>query len=142
MKQLSGTNQNSNKIENVPTPVNGNDAANKKYVDTKTPRVTTIAISGSTYNIDTDTTDLAIISSPTANFTIATSGTPANGQKVMLRLVNGAIAYIPTWGAIFMSSGVAALPPSYTANKTNLHGFVYDSNKSKWVLLAVDVDGY
>lgn len=35
VKRLSNTDQNSTKIENVPTPLAGGDAANKAYVDTK-----------------------------------------------------------------------------------------------------------
>ncbi len=107
-----------------------------------TPRVNTLTVSGSTYTINTDTTDLAIISSPTANFTIATSGTPTDGQKLQLRIVNGGTAYTPTWNSIFMSSGLVTLPTAYTASKTNLHGLVYDANKSKWVLMALDPAGY
>lgn len=51
MKQLSGTNQNSNKIENVPTPVNDNDAANKKYVDDKVPTITVSSTAPSSPNV-------------------------------------------------------------------------------------------
>lgn len=102
------------------------------------PRVNTLTVSGSTYTINTDTTDLAIISSPTANFTVATSGTPVDGQLVRLRIVNGATAYTPTWNTIFMSSGGVFLPSSYVASKTNLHLFEYVASKSKWVLMAFD----
>lgn len=105
-------------------------------------RVNTLTVSGVTYTINTDTTDMAIVSSPTANFTIATSGTPTDGQKISLRVVNGSTAYTPTWNSIFASSGLVTLPASYTANKTNMHGFVYDANKSKWVLMAFDPAGY
>lgn len=35
MKHLSDTNVNSNKLENLPTPVNVGDATNKQYVDTQ-----------------------------------------------------------------------------------------------------------
>lgn len=37
VKRLSGTNQNTQPLVNVPTPVNPNDAANKDYVDTFAP---------------------------------------------------------------------------------------------------------
>lgn len=33
VKRLSNTDQNDNKLENIPTPINDGDAANKKYVD-------------------------------------------------------------------------------------------------------------
>lgn len=38
MKHLADNNFNSNKLENVPTPVNSGDAVNKAYADTKLPR--------------------------------------------------------------------------------------------------------
>lgn len=135
------------RILGLTDPTQNDEAATKKYVDdhssSSTPRVSTLVVSGSTYTINTDTTDLAVISSPTANFTVTTSGTPVDGQKVQLRVINGATGYTPTWNSIFISSGLVSLPASaYPVSKTNMHGFMYDSNKSKWVLVALDPAGY
>lgn len=107
------------------------------------PRVNTLTAVSNVYTINTDTTDLAVISSPSANFTVNVSGTPTDGQKVQLRIINGATAYTPTWNGIFISSGLVLLPSAaYPVSKTNMHGFTYDGNKSKWVLTALDPAGY
>lgn len=135
------------RILGLTDPTQNDEAATKKYVDdhssSSTPRVSILTVSGSTYTINTDSTDLAVISSPAANFTVATSGTPVDGQKVQLRVINGATGYTPTWDGIFISSGLVSLPAAaYPASKTNMHGFMYDGNKSKWVLVALDPAGY
>lgn len=147
MTKFSINNGGNPRILGLSDPTQNDEAATKKYVDdhssSSVPRVSTLTASGSTYTINTDITDLAVISSPTTNFTVTTSGTPIDGQKVRLRIINGATAYSPTWDAIFMSSGLVSLPSTpYPSTKTNLHGFIYDANKAKWVLVAFDAVGY
>jgi hypothetical protein len=107
-------------------------------------RVNTLVVSTSTYTPNTDTTDLAIISSPTAAFTVANpSGTAADGQRFMLRIASGATGWTPTWGTNYLSSGIATLPTTaLPASKTVTFGFIYDAAKTKWVLLAADGVGY
>jgi hypothetical protein len=110
-----------------------------------TPRTSTVTVSSNTYTINGDTTDLAeITTAPAADFTIAApAGTPTNGQMLTLRITSGTTGYIPTWDAVFMSSGIATLPGSaLPASKTVTFGFQYNSNNSKWILLAADTTGY
>jgi hypothetical protein len=102
------------------------------------PRVSTLTVSGSTYTINSDTTDLAIINSPTANFTVTASGTPGDGQNLSLRVVNGSTPYTPTWNSLFISSPGYALPSSYTASSTITHSFMYNAAASAWELIGID----
>lgn len=107
-------------------------------------RVSTLVVSANTYTPAGDTTDLAIISSPTANFTIAApTGTPVDGQQLTIRIRSGATGYAATWNAIYQSSGVGTLPTAaLPANKTVTVGLAYDLAVNKWVALAVDSTGY
>jgi lysophospholipase L1-like esterase len=107
------------------------------------PNRYTLTVSGSTYTIDTNKTGLAIISSPSADFTVTTSGnTPLDGQPLILRVKSGATPYVPTWNSIFTSSGLVTLPTTYPASKTVTHKFAYDAVATKWVLMALDPTGY
>ena len=107
-------------------------------------RVNTLVVSGSTYTPDCDSTDVAVITTPAANFTVAApTGTPINGQKLLLRVRSDGTGRTPTWNAIFLSSGVCTLPSSaLPASKTVSFGFIYDTVNSKWVLMALDATGY
>ena len=108
-----------------------------------TPRVNTLAVSSNTYTPNIGTTDLAIISSPTANFTVAApSGTPSDGQRFILRIVSGSTVYTPSWASGYISSGSTALPTSLNANKTQELGFTYNLARTSWVLVAFDSVGY
>lgn len=109
-----------------------------------TPRVNTLVVSGSTYTPAINTTDLAIINTPSADFTVANpTGTPVDGQKLTLRIKSGATGYIPTWGSGYQSSGLCVLPNyAQPASKTVTLGFTYDAAAAKWVLLAFDMVGY
>jgi hypothetical protein len=109
-----------------------------------TKRVNTLTVSTSTYTPAGDTTDLALISSPTAAFTVANpTGTPTDGQQLVLRIKSGATGYAPTWGTIYQSSGIATLPTTaLPASKTVTFGFTYDAAAVKFVLMAYDGTGY
>lgn len=106
---------------------------------------TTLAPSGSTYSPSRTTNyNIAIVNSPTSAFSIGNlaSGTPVNGDILMLRIISGSNAYSISWGSGYIGSGIATLPSAGVANKTITCGFQYDSTKGRWVLLAVDNIGY
>lgn len=107
-------------------------------------RVVTLTVSGSTYPPNSDTTDEALIITPSGGFTVATpTGTPGDGQRLIIRIRSGATGFTPTWGAGYESSGVAPLPSGPLPNsKTVTFGFIYDASAAKWVLLASDPTGY
>lgn len=101
--------------------------------------------SSATPAINTDTTDqfnitalAAAITSMTTNLT----GTPRDGQHLLIRIKDNATARTITWGASFVSSGVATLLATTVISKTHLIGLIYDSAATKWVCVAVDAVGY
>ena len=109
-----------------------------------TPRVNTVA-SSATPAINTDTTDLFTITALAANITSMTSGltgTPTDGQKLLIRIKSDATPRTITWGASFSSSGVATLLATTVASKTHMVGFIYDSAAALWLCVAVDATGY
>ena len=107
-------------------------------------RTASLIPSSNNYTPNSATTDLAIISNPTANFTIANpSSTADDGQRLVIRIVSGATAYTPSWGSAYMASGMTSLPTtSLPSSKTVTLSFVYDSSIAKWILLAADTVGY
>jgi hypothetical protein len=107
------------------------------------PRVGSLTVSSNTYTPSTSY-DLCWIVSPTAAFTLANpSGTPVDGQKMMVRVASGSTGYIMSFGTQYSSSGIAILPTTaLPASKTCTFGFMWDNSRSLWVLLAFDGAGY
>ena len=101
-------------------------------------RVVVIA-DGTSITMNADTTDIAtqantqILGTLTVN---APTGTPVNGQKLMLRLTSTNVQTF-SWNAIFAGSTDQALPTASSgASKTDYMGFIYNSTASKWQMLA------
>lgn len=118
-------------IDNIP----GNTATytNKRV----NPRVVT-ATDDATAVIDTDVTDqyqLTAIANATA---FSTTGTPVNGQKLVIRLKDAGVSKALDWttGANFNAVGVTLLTAT-TAGKTHYIGCMYNSANSKWDVIAV-----
>lgn len=129
-------------VEGIVIPsVSSTNTLTNKWVQ---PRVNTTA-SSATPAINTDTTDQFTITALAAAITSMTSsltGTPVDGQKLMIRIKDNGTARAITWGASFVSSGVATLLATTVANKTHMIGLIYDSAAAKWVCVAVDATGY
>ena len=99
------------------------------------PRVTSVT-STTTLTVDSSTTDQAAITAQSGALTIASpTGSPANGQKLIIRIKAVGISVI-TWNAIFRIIGTT-LPISTTANKTIYVGLIYNSLDTKWDVVAV-----
>jgi hypothetical protein len=120
-------------------------AATKTMTNTRvTPRVGTTA-SSATPTINTDDVDQFNITAQAAAITSMTtnlSGTPTDGQKLLIRIKDNGTARAITWGASFVSSGVATLLTTTVISKTHMSLFIYDAAASKWVCVAVDATGY
>lgn len=104
-------------------------------------RTNTVASSG-TPSINTDTTDIFTITALAAAITSMTtnlSGTPVNGQKLIIRIKDDGTARAITWGASFASRG-ATLPTTTTVNKYLYVGFIYNSTASVWDCVAVSTE--
>lgn len=124
----------------VPTVSSTSTLSNKRV----TPRVGTVA-SSATPTINTDTVDQFNITALAADITSMTtnlSGTPTDGQRLLIRITDNGTARAITWGASFASSGVATLLATTVVSQTHLVGLIYDSADSKWVCMAVDEAGY
>jgi hypothetical protein len=116
----------------------GGNAATATTAVTVPVRNTTLADSR-TITVNVDTTDLAVQTNTqtVGLLTIAApSGTPASGQKFILRLQCTNVQTF-SWNAVFAGSTDLALPASTTgSSKYDYVGFIYNSTVSKWQLLA------
>lgn len=64
------------------------------------------------------------------------SGTPVNGQKLIVRIKDNGTAQNLTYDTQFRASTDLALPSTTVSGKVLYLGFIYDSTDSKWTLLA------
>lgn len=102
-----------------------------------TPRVTS-ETSSATPTINTDNTDLHSITAQAVaitSFTTNLSGTPTNGQKLIVRIKDDGTGRAITWGASFADYG-GSLPTTTTASKVLTVGFIWDSVASVWGCVA------
>ncbi|CAB4132658.1 hypothetical protein UFOVP253_47 [uncultured Caudovirales phage] len=101
--------------------------------------------SSATPTINTDTVDefdVTALATAITSMTTNLSGTPVNGQELMLRFKDNGTPQTITWGTSFVSSGVATLLATTVASKTHFVLVRYDSTAIKWVCMAVDAVGY
>jgi hypothetical protein len=107
-----------------------------------TPRIGTTA-STATPSIDCGLYDQYNITALAIAVTgVTITGTPTDGQKLMIRIKDNATSRAITWGASFSASGVAPLLTTTVASKTHLCSFLYDSVAVKWIAVATDDVGY
>lgn len=100
-----------------------------------TPRITSIT-SSATPTPNGDTTDEYVITAlATAPTFGAPTGTPTNGQKLIIRILDDGTARALTWNAIYRGIGIT-LPTTTTISKTIYLGFIYNSTDTKWDCIA------
>lgn len=101
-------------------------------------RVVTIA-DATSITMNADTTDMATQANTQAVGTLtinAPTGTPANGQKLILRLRSTNVQTF-SWNAAFQGSTDLSLPTASSgATLYDYMGFMYNSTASKWQLVA------
>jgi hypothetical protein len=93
--------------------------------------------SSATPTIATDSVDYYSLTAQAADitsFTTNLSGTPTNGQTLIIR-IKGTAARAITWGASFSASTVA-LPTTTVTTAMLTVGFIYDSVSATWVCSA------
>lgn len=104
-----------------------------------TRRVVTVTQSA-TPTINTDNTDVAYITGLAQSITSMTtnlSGTPVNGDSLIVSITDNGTAQGITWGSSFESSGNVSLPTT-TVISTRLDvGFLWNTATSKWRCVAV-----
>jgi hypothetical protein len=127
-------------VTNVASGPTGPTGAIGSY---QTPRVVVIT-DGTTVTMNADTTDIATQANTQATGTLtiaAPTGTPANGQKLIFRLLSTNVQTF-SWNAAFQASTDLSLPTASTGtSKYDYMGFIWNSTNSKWQMLAKNM-GY
>lgn len=100
-----------------------------------TQRVVT-ATDDASAEIDCDVTDQYQLTAVANATTFTVTGTPTNGQKLIIRLKDAGVAKGLTWNAVFRAVGVT-LPTTTVVSKTHYIGCIYNSSDSKWDAVAV-----
>lgn len=105
------------------------------------PRVITAGAASGSIAPDAVNADLFVITGLTAAATIAApTGTPAAGQKLMLRIKDNGTARALTWNAIYKPYGAVVLPTATTAGKSIYVGLIYESVSATWSVIALAVE--
>ena len=99
------------------------------------PRVKTDG-STATLNIDASITDQFNVTAQSTALTIAAPTNPTDGQKLTIRIKDNGTTRTLVWNAIFRALGTT-LPTNTTANKTIYVGCIYNSNDTRWDVVAV-----
>lgn len=115
------------------------DSGNKKSIKRKAVvnPIVSSAASTATLTVDADSTDVEILTAQNGSCTIAApTGTPVQGQKLIIRIKDDGSAAPLTWNAIFRVIGVT-LPSTTTSSKIIYVGCVYNDTDTKWDVIAV-----
>jgi len=112
------------------------DGTTNRYIGGQ-PRTVTI-VSSATPTPDAGITDIYTVTALAAAATFgAPTGTPVNGQKLIIRIKDDATARTLAWNAIYRAGTDVALPTTTVISKTLYCGFIYNSTDSKWDLVAL-----
>ena len=115
------------------------DSGNKKSIKRKAvinPIVSSTA-STATLTVDADSTDFAVITAQAEGLTIAApTGSPVQGQKLIIRIKDDGSARSIAFNAIFTAIGVT-LPTTTTVSKKLYIGCIYNDTDTKWDVIAV-----
>lgn len=104
-----------------------------------TPRVYSVA-DAATITPDISLYDAVDITAIAQAFTIANpTGTPANFQKLTIRIKDNGVPRTIVFGTSYVQMGIA-LPTITILSKILTLGFCYDSVSSKWGLLALQTE--
>lgn len=145
-------------LAQISTPSNPDAGRNKIYVKTGgkarildssgvevplSSSITSTITSHATPSINTDACDIFTITAQAEAITSMTTnltGTPVNGQKLIIRIKDDGTARAITWGASFASRG-ATLPTTTTLGKYSYIGLIYNSTASVWDCVAAVTEG-
>ena len=124
---------NSNKITSLASGTDAGDAVNKGQLLTSTSiaNSATPAPTGGSKENEYYITALE----EEATFA-APSGTPVNGNTLVIRVKDNGTARVLNWNAIYVGTYDKTLPTTTVLGKTMYLGFVYNSANSKWELLG------
>lgn len=126
---LDNVDNTSDSTKNAATVTLTNKRINKRIgTETSSATSTPTADSVDQWNV----TALAV-----ADAFAAPTGTPVDGQDLVIRIKDAGAAKALTWNAIYRASTDLALPSTTIISKTLYLGFRYNAADSKWDLLAV-----
>jgi len=121
-------------IDSTVTTNSGTQTLTNKWVQ---PRVLASTANSATPTLNTDNYDMMVITGQSAtitSFTTNLTGTPVNGQKLIISITGtGAIGI--TWGASFESSTVTLPSTTVTTNRLDI-GFIWNVATTKWRCVA------
>jgi len=103
------------------------------------PRVLVNTItSSSTPTPNCNNTDMFTVTALAETGTFgAPTGTPLDGQKLMIRIEDNGTARVLAWNAAYRAGTDVALPLITVLGKVMYCGFIYNSIDTKWDLVAV-----
>jgi hypothetical protein len=100
------------------------------------PRVSTTT-STATLTPDIASFDQYNLTAQAAGLTIAApTGTPVDGNKLIIRILDNGTARALTWNATYTVIGVT-LPTTTVISKTTYVGCIYNANNTRWDVIAV-----
>lgn len=89
-------------------------------------------------SLDVSTCDIFIVTAQAGALKFNNpSGTPVQGEKLLVRIKDNGTARALTYDTQFRASSDLALPTTTIISKTLYMGFIYNSTDTKWDLLAV-----
>jgi hypothetical protein len=113
--------------------INGTATLTNKRID---PRVSSAA-SAASITPDIASFDQYALTAQAVNLTInAPIGTPVDGNKLVIRILDNGTTRTLTWNATFTVIGVT-LPGSTTASKMLYVGCIYNAANTRWDVIAV-----
>ena len=117
----------------IPTYTSTNTFTNKR-ID---PRVSSAASTAS-LTPDISVYDQNVLTAQAVGLTInAPTGTPVDGNKLIIRILDNGISQTLTWNATYTVIGGVVLPTSTTANKILYVGCIYNTANTRWDVVAV-----
>ena len=96
-------------------------------------------VSASTITPTTSVDMYTVTALATAADVAAPTGTPIEGQTLLIRIKDNGTARALTWNAIYRAVGTE-LPTTTTASKIMYIGAVYNSTEVKWDVVAVGIE--
>jgi hypothetical protein len=124
-------------LDNVDNTSNATERAATATLTNKriTQRVGTTA-SSSTPTPDADANDMYTVTALAAGATFgAPTGTPTNGQRLVIRIKDNGTARTLAFNAIYRAIGIT-LPTTTVISKTIYLGMIYNSADTKWDVIA------
>jgi len=127
---------------NLSTAVTGDTVVGAAAIQTLTnkrvtPRVLTSTLNSGTPTLNTNDYDMMVITGQSVaitSFTTNLTGTPTNGQKLIIS-ITGTAAIALTFGSSFESSNTALPTTTVTTNRLDI-GFIWNATTSKWRCVA------